>query len=57
MDSEKNRSTAEAIHLIRRAIDYGEQTTLKAIFVLLDWGKAFDKVDREGMFVALEGWM
>ena len=26
----------------------------KLIMTLLDWEKAFDKVDREGMFIALE---
>ena len=42
----KNGSTADAIHLIRRVIEYGESTNNKSHSLLLDWEKAFDKVDR-----------
>ena len=50
----KDKSTADAIHLIRRMTEQGQQTRNKIHMVLLDWEKAFDKVDREGMFKALE---
>ena len=38
----------------RRLAEYGEKTKSPLIMVLLDWEKAFDKVDREGMFAAME---
>jgi hypothetical protein len=50
----KKRSTADAIYLIRRVAEFGERTKDDILMVLLDWEKAFDKVDRRGMFVALE---
>ena len=50
----KRKSTSDAIYLIRRIAEYGEKTKNKLIMTLLDWEKAFDKVDREGMFIALE---
>jgi len=50
----KDRSTPDAIHLIRRVIEYGESTNNKLHLLLLDWEKAFDKVDREEMFNAME---
>ena len=49
----KHRSTADAIQCIRRIAEFGEQTQTKAIMVLLDWEKAFDKVTRKGLFTAL----
>ena len=50
----KNKSTADAIHLIRRAAEHGHQTNNKLHMVLLNWEKAFDKVDREEMMKSLE---
>ena len=50
----KNKSTADAIYLVRRAMEYAEKTDNKLILVLLDWEKAFDKVDREGLLHALK---
>ena len=49
----KKKSTADAIHLIRRIIEYGESTTNQLHLVLLDWEKAFDKVVRSEMFNAM----
>ena len=49
----KDRSTADAIHCIRRAAEHGEQTQKQAHFVLLDWAKAFDKVDRQALLIAM----
>ena len=50
----KDRSTADAIHLIRRVIEYGESTNNRLHLLLLDWEKAFDKLDREEMFNSME---
>jgi len=48
------RGTADAIYLVRRMMEYGEKTTNPLHLVLLDWEKAFDKVDRQGLFEALD---
>ena len=48
-----NRSTSDALYNIRRIMEYGEKTTNPLMLVLLDWEKAFDKVDRAGMMEAL----
>ena len=50
----KDKSTGDAIHLVRRAAEHGHGTKNKLHLVLLDWEKAFDKVDRNKMFEALE---
>ena len=50
----RNRGTADAIQLVRRIAEYGEKTTNPLIMVLLDWEKAFDKVDREGLILAMD---
>ncbi len=42
------------MYLVRRVAEFGEKTTNALIMVLLDWEKAFDKVDREGMFLAMD---
>ena len=54
MGFRKDRSTVDAIHLIRRVIEYGESTNNKLHLLFLDQEKAFDKVDREEMFDAME---
>ena len=43
----KNRSTAQAIHCVRRAQEYAERARDKVTMVLLDWEKAFDKVQHD----------
>ena len=50
----KGRGTAEAIHCIRRIIDKGESTRKKTILVLLDWEKAFDKVNHQALNMAMK---
>ena len=53
----KDKSTADAIQCVRRMADYGEQTKgtgLNIILVLLDLEKAFDKIDREELMLALQ---
>ena len=50
----QDKSTADAIHIIRRIAENGHQTNNRLHMVLLDWEKAFDKVDREAIFTALK---
>mgnify|MGYP000126398822 CR=1 FL=1 len=38
----KKKSTTDAIHIIRRIAEYGQQTNNRLHYVLLDWEKAFD---------------
>ena len=50
----KGRDTREALYNIRRVITAGESTKTKTFLLLLDWAKAFDKIDHEGLISALE---
>ena len=50
----KDKSTADAIHCIRRIIDYAEQTNNKTILLLLDWAKAFDTINHKALLLTLE---
>ena len=50
----KNRSTREALYNIRRVITAGESTKTKTFLLLLDWAKAFDTIDHEGLISTLE---
>ena len=51
----KNKSTANAIFLIRRLIDTAERSNKQPIhMLLLDWEKAFDKLTHKALFIALE---
>ena len=50
----KDKSTADAIQIIRRVAEHGQQTSNKLHMVLLDWEKAFDKVDRDKLMESLE---
>ena len=43
----KDKSTGDAIQLVRRVAEHGQGTHNKLHMVLLDWEKAFDKVDRQ----------
>ena len=47
------KSTANAVHYVRRVMEKGEKTNTKTLLVLLDWEKAFDKVRHESLFSAL----
>ena len=49
----KDRSSADAIHCIRRAAEHGEQTQASTHLVLLDWSKAFDKITRNALYIAM----
>ena len=48
------KSTAQAIHLIRRIIGVGKRADKKISLVLIDWENAFDKVSHEGLSIAME---
>ena len=53
----KNKSTGDAIYLIRRLVEQGERSSkdfpsLK--FITLDWEKAFDSVINEALYLALQ---
>ena len=55
MDLGKNKSTANAIFLIRRIIDTAERSNKQPTrILLLDWEKAFDKLTHKSPFIALE---
>ena len=41
-----DKATGDAIHLIRRIIEYGESTTNNLYLVLLDWEKALREIDQ-----------
>ena len=43
------KSTAHAIYIIRRVQDYAERTGGSLYLTLLDWEKAFDKVDHDAL--------
>jgi len=47
------KSTAHAIYIIRRLQDYAEKTGGPLYMTLLDWEKAFDKVDHDTLGYAL----
>ena len=46
----KKKSTAQAIHIIRRLIEAGERADQRLYLMLLDWEKAFDRVSQERLF-------
>ena len=50
----KSKSTAHAIFVARRIMDICEQEGSNLSIVLLDWEKAFDKIDHERLIEALE---
>merc|ERR1712115_74969 len=48
------KSTAHAIYIIRRIQDYAEKTGGALYMTLLDWEKAFDKVDHNALCQAMQ---
>ena len=50
----KDRSTADALAIVRKLQNIATQTNQTVFLVLLDWEKAFDKVDRNKLFWAME---
>ena len=49
-----DKSTMDAIHLIRRVFEFGESTQNCLYLVPLDWEKTFDKVDRNQFFNSMK---
>ena len=47
------KSTSHAIYIIRRIQDFAESKSAKLSLALLDWEKAFDKVQHDKLFIAL----
>ena len=50
----EGRSTIDPLFITRRLQDYAERKGQKGLMILLDWDKAFDKIDHAMMFKALE---
>ena len=48
------KSTKDPLFILRRAQDFSLKTGSALYLLFLDWKMAFDKVDRESMFIALE---
>ena len=46
----KDRSTADAIHCVRNVLTHARATKSDDILVLLDWEKAFDKINHQALF-------
>ena len=49
----KARSTAQLIHIYRRAQEIHEGTGLELVTIPLDWDKAFDKISQDKQMLAL----
>ena len=49
----KSRSTAQAIHVVRRIADYAEIEGSDMNMLLLDWEKAFDRVFHQKLLESL----
>ena len=50
----KNKSTNNALFLVRRLIDIGERSQTKVYMILLDWEKAFDKLSHDSLFLSMK---
>ena len=48
------KSTSHAIYIIRRSQDFAEMKGAKLSMAMLDWEKAFDKIQHSKLIVALE---
>ena len=48
------KSTAHAIFIIRRIQDFAEKSRQPLFLTLLDWEKAFDKVDHKALCEAMK---
>ena len=46
-------STSHAIYIIRRIQDFAESKSSKLSLALLDWEKAFDKIQHDKLILAL----
>ena len=50
----KNKSTAQPLFIYRRILELQEESGLSFHTLLLDWEKAFDKVDQKRMVQAIK---
>lgn len=50
----KDKSTAQAIYVARRLLDLSDRQGTNLTMILLDWEKAFDKIDQDRMLEALK---
>ena len=50
----KGKSTSHALFVARRIMDNSEKTGSKLSMILLDWEKAFDKIDHTRLLEALK---
>ena len=50
----KNKSTADAIYILRKMLELQERHKQPGYFLFIDWEKAFDSIDHNAMFTALE---
>jgi hypothetical protein len=49
----KGKSTAQPIHIYRRIQEIHEEAGLELVTILLDWEKAFDKINQRKLVIAL----
>ena len=54
--SRKNKSTTHALFIARRIQEFAERAGLPGTLVLLDWEKAFDKVDHDMLLKAIKSY-
>jgi len=47
------RNTAQAIHLLRRTLEFAEQGGSELHLLFIEWTKAFDKLKHENIFEVL----
>ena len=50
----KGRSTSQPLQIVRRTAEIVEEPGAAMYMLLIDWEKAFDKVDQERLIFALE---
>ena len=50
----KGRSTSQPLQIVRRIAEIVEESGAAMYMLLMDWEKAFDKVDQERLIFALE---
>ena len=49
----RGKSTAQPIHIYRRIQEIHEEAGLELVTILLDWEKAFDKINQRKLIIAL----
>ena len=50
----KGKSTAQPLFMLRRTQEIQEEAAIEGHLLLLDWEKAFDKVDQNRMIKAIK---